>query len=172
MNDSMKRILGFASFIGLAAALIVHIAALMGIDASDNFPAVWGLHVGIFVVFIPFVFSSRKSLGPKPTFAQIRAAFPMWIVGLGICVFAYALVNFALFILKTEGGNPSIVDGKFVLMNHGALIRELSVVEYSTFKANEVRGFSGHWLVFYFVPFAYFLFHKGSAKSGHETYQS
>jgi hypothetical protein len=158
----MKRILGVASLLGFAAALIVHIAALMGIDVSENFPAVWGLHAGIFVVFIPFVFFSRKSLSPKPTFAQICAAFPMWVVGLGICVFAYALANFALFILKTEGGNPSIVDGKFVLMNHGTLIRELTAVEYSTFKANEVRGFSGHWLVFYFVPFAYFMFHKES----------
>jgi hypothetical protein len=159
----MKRILGIASLIGFVSALIVHIAALMGIDVSDNFPVVWVLHVGIFVVFIPFVFSSRKSLGAKPTFAQIRAAFPMWVVRLGICIFAYALVNFALFMLKTEGGNPSIVDGKFVLMNHGALIRELTAAEYSTFKANVVRGFSGHWLVFYFAPFAYFMFHKESS---------
>ena len=161
----MQRILGFASLAGFVAALVVHIAALTGIDVEDKFPAVWGLHVGIFVVFIPFVFSSRKTLGPKPTFAQIRAAFPIWVVGLGICIFAYMVVNFALFMLKTEGGNPSIVDGKFVLMNHGALIRELSAAEYSTFKANEVRGFSGHLLVFYFVPFAYFMFHRSPEHS-------
>lgn len=158
----MQRILGYASLIGFVTALVVHIAALTGIDVADRFPAVWGLHVGVFVVFIPFLFSSRKTLGPKPKFAQIRAAFPMWTVGLGICIFAYALVNFALFMLKTEGGNPSIEDGKFVLMNHGTLVRELSAAEYSSFKANVVRGFSGHWLVFYFVPFAYFMFHRES----------
>jgi len=156
----MNRTLGVASLIGFATALIVHIAALMGINVSDNFPAVWGLHVGIFVVFAPFIFASRKTLGPKPTFGQIRAGFPLWLVVMGMCIFAYALVNFALFMLKTEGGNPSIVDGKFVLMDHGSLIRELTAIEYSTFRANEVRGFSGHWLVFYFVPFAYFIFYK------------
>jgi len=97
--------------IGFAGTLVVHIAALTGINVADKFPAVWGLHIGIFVVFIPFVFSSRKTLGPKPTFARIRAAFPMWIVGSGICIFVYVLANFALFALKTRGGNPSIVDG-------------------------------------------------------------
>lgn len=162
VNYRIKKILGIASFIGFATALSVHIAALIGIDVADNFPAVWALHAGIFVVFIPFVFSSKKSLGPKPTLTQIRAAFPPWVVGLGVCIFAYAFVNFALFMLKTEGGNPSVVDGKFVLMNHGTLIRELTAVEYSAFQANEVRGFSGHWLVFYFVPFAYFMFYKES----------
>ncbi|MCC7698749.1 hypothetical protein [Janthinobacterium sp. EB271-G4-7A] len=158
----MNQILGFASLIGFATALIVHIAALMGVNVSDNFPAIWWLHGGIFIVFIPFVFSSRKSLGPKPTFAELRAAFPKWVVGLGLCIAAYALVNFALFMMNAAGGNPSIVDGKFVLLNRGNFIRELTVVEYSTFKVNQVRGFSGHWLVFYFVPFAYFMFHKRS----------
>lgn len=158
----MRRILGFISFIGFASALVVHIAALMGIDVADNIPAVWGLHVGIFLVFVPFVFSSRKSLGAKPTFAQLRAAFPMWIVGLGIGMFAYALVNFALVMQEMEGGTPSIVNGKFVLMNHKALIRELTAAEYSAFKANEVRIFSGHWMLFYFMPFAYFMFYQKS----------
>ncbi|MGO4703257.1 hypothetical protein [Dyella sp. 2RAB6] len=46
-------------------------------------------------------------------------------------------------------------------MNHGQLIREISATEYAGFKAEEVRGFSGHWMVFYFVPAAYFLFDLG-----------
>lgn len=160
----MNRILGLTSFAGFTAAFIVHVASLMGVNVSESFPAIWGLHAGIFLVFFPFVFSSRKVLGPKPTLAQIRAAFPMWVVVLGGCIFAYALLNFALFATATEAGNPSIADGKYVLLNHGKLIRDLTAVEYSALKANEIRGFSGHWLVFYFVPFAYFMFHNGSNK--------
>lgn len=64
--------------------------------------------------------------------------------------------------LKTEGGTPSIVDGKFLLTNDGAVMRELTAAEYASFESNEVRGFSGHWLVFYFVTLAYFLFRKKS----------
>ena len=65
-----------------------------------------------------------------------------------------------LFMFATGGGSPSIQDGKFVLQSHGRLIRALTEPEYTAFKANEIRGFSGHWMVFYFVPFAYFLFYR------------
>lgn len=76
VNDLIKRTFGFASLIGFALVFSVHIAALMGIDVGERFPAVWALHGGVFIVFVPFVFSSKELLGPKPTFAQIRAAFP------------------------------------------------------------------------------------------------
>jgi hypothetical protein len=165
VSNPVKRIIGIAALAGLATALGVHITALMGIDVAKDFPAVWALHVGMFLVFILFVFSCRKTLGTKPTFAQIRETFPPWIVGVGVCIFMYAMLNFPLFMLKTEGGNPSVVDGKFVLMKHGTLVRELNVIGYSAFKANEVRGFSGHWLVFYYVPFAYFMFYKEQERS-------
>jgi hypothetical protein len=39
-------------------------------------------------------------------------------------------------------------------------MRELTEKEYVAFKANEVRGISGHWLAFYFAPFGYFMFRK------------
>ena len=79
---------------------------------------------------------------------------------LGAVIFVYAIVNFMLFMVATEGGSPTIQDGKYLLLNHGELIREISLEEYSAFKANEVRGFSGHWLVFYYVAAACFLFWK------------
>ncbi len=75
-------------------------------------------------------------------------------------LFLYTTINFILFIHATQGGSPSIHDGKFILQQHGHLIRELTADEYTAFKANEVRGLSGHWLFFYFVPFAYFMFTK------------
>ncbi|WP_154668259.1 hypothetical protein [Pseudoduganella violaceinigra] len=159
----MKRLFGLISLAGFTAALIVHVLALTGVDVSEHFPAVWGLHGGIFLVFIPFVFFSRKTLGPKPTFAEIRNAFPMWVVVLGCGIFAYALLNFALTMVGSEVGNPSIVDGKYVLVSHGKHVRELTALEYSAFKANEIRGFSGHWLAFYFMPFAYFMFGRDSS---------
>jgi hypothetical protein len=62
-----------------------------------------------------------------------------------------------VFISGTEGGSPTIQDGKYLLLDHGKLIREITAGEYAAFRANQVRGFSGHWLIFYFVPAAYFL---------------
>ncbi len=75
------------------------------------------------------------------------------------------MVNFVLFALNSEGGGPSIRAGKFVLESHGRFIRDLTATEYTAFKANELRGFSGHWLIFYYVPFIYFLFNPKSRQS-------
>jgi hypothetical protein len=154
----MNRILGFAALLGFTLSLVVHVAALLGIDVAAKLPLVWALHLGVFVVFLPFAFLSRKVLGTKPSFAQIKEHFPGWVVALGVVIMAYVAVNFLRFVVATQGGSPSIQDGKFVLQSHGKLIGEITASEYTAFKANEVRGFSGHWLVFYFVPFAYFIF--------------
>ena len=156
----MTRLFAIAALAGFSVSLAVHVSALFGVDVSAKIPFIWLLHVGIFVVFIPFVLSSRKVLGESPTFAEIRTAFPAWVLVLGGVIFAYAVINFLLFAFATEGGGPSIRDGKFILQSHGRLIREISPTEYAAFKANQVRGFSGHWLVFYYVPFAFFAFGK------------
>lgn len=165
----MKRIFATLALLGFMLSLAVHVTALLGLDISEKVPLVWSLHAGIFVVFIPFALMSRKVFGPKPSFAQLREHFPLWVVVLGSVIFAYAIVNFLLFILATHGGNPSIQDGKFVLQSHGHLVRELTANEYASLKANELRGFSGHWLVFYFMPFAYFAFCKKSNPSVEAT---
>ena len=156
----MNRFLGFVALTGFVLAAATHVFALAGVDVAAHFPFVWLLHVGIFVVFGPYVFSSRKVLGRRPSLADIRALVPGWVFFAGLAILIYAMVNFALFAAATQGGNPAMEAGKYVLKNHGRFIRELSGAEYEALRANELRGFSGHWLFFYFVPFAYFIFAK------------
>jgi hypothetical protein len=160
--ETRRRILALAALAGFLGALAVHLAALSGIDVAEPFPAVWMLHVGIFVVFGPYVFSSRKTMGSRPSWAQYRDNVPSWVLWTGLGIFAYAFLNFALFMSATEGGNAALREGKYLLLQHGTLIRELTQAEYAAFKANEVRGFSGHWMLFYFMPFAYFGFSKAA----------
>lgn len=165
----MSLVLALASLAGLGLSVLVHVAALLGNDVTARFPYVWLLHVGIFFVFVPFVFIGRKFLGSKPTLSTIQGGFPRWVVALGIAICAYAAVNFALFIVATADGGASVRDGRFVLENHGRFVRELTKGEYAALKAHEIRGFSGHWMVFYYVPFAYFMFYKKSNPSIEQT---
>ena len=153
----MNHILAVLALLGFSLSAAVHVASLAGVDVSQRFPLVWLLHVGVFVVFIPFILSSRRVLGAKPI-SKMRALVPNSVFLIGAAIFIYAMLNFALFILSTQGGSPSIQEGKYVLQNHGRVVREITEAEYVAFRANELRGFSGHWLVFYFVPLAYFMF--------------
>jgi hypothetical protein len=114
-------------------------------------PFEWGLHLGIFVVFIPMAIYQRRNPG-KDHWRTFDDAMPRWARYAVIGFFAYALINFALFFLLSEGGVPAVRDGKYVLHNHGKVIRELSEDEYELQKAYVLRGFSGHWMVFYLVP--------------------
>lgn len=86
------------------------------------------LHVGIFLVWIPLVIMANRT---KPTrgrgnMEHLLAQFPKWVRSVVYGVFIYALVNFGLFIFQTT---------KFP--RHG-------VPFYL-----ELRGFSGHWMLFY-----------------------
>ena len=156
------------ALIGFALSAMVHVAALNGTDIAGRFPAVWVLHVGIFVVFVPFVFATRRRASHSSSF-HFFELLPRWVTFAGAVLFAYAAVNFGVFMLRSEGGSPAIKNGRYVLLNHGRLIREISAPEYTDFRANEVRGFSGHWLFFYFIPFAYFAFAQRPNKAPEPT---
>jgi hypothetical protein len=161
----LTRLCGAIAAIGFVIALFVHGMTFAQVDVQTDYPLVWLLHLGCFLVFIPFVFATRSEFGPKPSFSQFRAALPGWAGVLLICVFAYAIVNFGLLFLHTEGGSPSESNGAFVLQSHGKVIRQLTEAEYHLQRAYIIRGFSGHWLVFYLVPALYFLFRSPRAEA-------
>lgn len=154
---SLRYAVGMLALAGFLLSLAAHVAALSGIDVAGAVPAVWSLHAGLFAVFIPFVLSTRQALAGNVPLRELAKGVPPWVAVLGGALFAYALLNFLLFLLHTEGGSASAEGGKYLLKDHGRLIREITATEFAAFRANEVRGFSGHWLVFYFVPAAYFL---------------
>ena len=160
---TLRLALGALASLGFLASLTAHVAALQGIDVETYVPFVWLLHGGIFVVFVPFILMARRVYGNRLSAKEMANMAPPWVRTFGAALFAYAMVNFVIFILHTQGGNATERDGQFLLMQHGTLIRHLTSAEYASFRANQVRGFSGHWMVFYFVSAAYFLFHRPPA---------
>jgi hypothetical protein len=97
----MERHFGLLALAGLVLTSIVHIAG--------------ALHAGIFVVFVPFIFFYRKTLGSKPTFGEIRKAFPSWVIVVAVALFAYAFTNsFRAMALMPGGGVPSLYGNKYV----------------------------------------------------------
>jgi hypothetical protein len=85
---------------------------------------------------------------------------PRWARYTVKAFFAYAVINFALFFVLSKGGAAEERDGRYVLHNHGEIIRELSPEEYEQQRAYVLRGFSGHWMVFYLVPAVFFRYRR------------
>ena len=137
----------------------------------------WPLHLATMAVFATMVFSlvaqqQRQPKNPsKGLFASWRAAnqqnkdFQFKLLGFVprslrvacVATFIYAFINFALFMVLMEGGSPSSKNGTYYLHSHGRKIRDITKKEYQRFLAYEVRGVSGHWMIFSIVPMAYFL---------------
>jgi hypothetical protein len=129
-----RPFLGFFAFlalIGLLLSIWVHVGALFGRRvAPEYFFAL--LHVGIFVVFFPAILIARKRVGStsgKDFWKLVTKGSPDGLRYLLYFFFAYAFVNFAIFMAQAPTGKHT---------------GETPAVW---------RGFSGHWVVFYCASF-------------------
>jgi hypothetical protein len=118
---------------GFILSLAAHVMALAGIRLPGG-GLVWLLHVGVFVVWFPAIlFGNRqfKTLQRKVNWEKMLQPCPAWMRHILKLVFAYALVNFILFILTTSGQPKPTGPAP----------------------TSVIRGFSGHWMVFYWAAF-------------------
>lgn len=121
---------------GFVLSVVVHFMALAG-AAIPGGKLVWALHVGIFVVWIPAVLVSMhmtRYANRKDFWKVAVAGCPIWMRRVGYVLFGYAILNFVLFI-ATTGSQPKQSMGNAP-------------------PPSVVRGFSGHWMVFYGAAFA------------------
>lgn len=120
---------------GLALSLAVHVMALAGDPIPGNH-LVWGLHAGIFLVWIPTLLASIRTMrctNRREFWKVMLAGCPPWMRRAVFVLFGYAIVNFLLFLAAA----PSLQN-----QQEGDLPPAV------------LRGFSGHWMIFYAAAFA------------------
>lgn len=118
--------------LGFALSLIAHVASILGI-ALPGGPATFALHVGIFVVWIPTVIvvpRMRRGLGTRAAFESAFSAAPRWLNRTRQLIFVYGIANFLIFV--------------------NAIPKHAQVADNDP---ELIRGFSGHWLIFYSTAF-------------------
>jgi hypothetical protein len=123
---------------GFLASVACHLLGWLHVEPPWG-RSVFVLHIGFLVLWFPLVIFANRTM-PKPGRANMEhllAELPKWVRIATSCLFAYALLNFAYFSYCTRE-----------YPKHG--------VPFSL----ELRGFSGHWLLFYgmavvgYVPLA------------------
>ncbi len=158
------------ALLGFFASLAVHIAAICGIPAHVYVPAVWALHVGVFIVFFPAIIkqgvgrmrgarnlNEMQQLGknfwksiPRPQFILLQI------------LFVYTFINFFLGMYSVTS-NPTSVEAEGAKTQAPASTK-VSVTAKETSRVTENRKslqdqavvdrmFSGHWMLFYFASF-------------------
>ena len=171
----MARISGIASLLIFVVSAALHLATYIP-DVPVNMELAWPLHLAAMAVFGILIIHLRQQRRPhksraKGLFGNWRTAaqqdrallselvglVPRWLLFACLATFIHPFVNFAMFILLMEGGSSVVEGGKFILQEHGRKIRDLTKQEFERFRAYELRGFSGHWMVFSIIPATYFL---------------
>jgi hypothetical protein len=115
---------------GLALSLVVHILSFFGIQLGGK-NLFFGLHIGIFPLWIPVVLIAQKMSGGasrKDFWKAALAGCPPWMRYMTYGFFIYAFINFAIFFILTAS-HPSVKGGDP--------------------PAEVLHGFSGHWMAFY-----------------------
>ena len=121
--------------LGFALSLVAHLASFGGARLPGG-SAVFALHAGIFVVWIPTVLVlNRVSRGARrrDLWKVALSGCPRWLRLAVPIIFGYGFLNFLLFMASTVG-SPKTATGDAA--------------------PGVVRGFSGHWLIFYSAAFA------------------
>ncbi|HWL54974.1 MAG TPA: hypothetical protein VNQ90_21200 [Chthoniobacteraceae bacterium] len=120
--------------IGFLASVGAHIASLLDLTLPGG-KLVWLLHAGVFIVWFPAILLASRINRGRPQFEywkSVLSGCPPWMRYAVCALFVYAIGNFAWFMATTGLQPPPIGDAP----------------------PSIVRGFSGHWLIFYGAAFA------------------
>ena len=176
----MKNVFFYFAITGWTLGLIIHLLSIADYNTAEKVPFIWFLHIGIFIVWLPAVLILTKNeelkafrqsgllkqLNPIAATKIFFGQTPTWLTIIAVAGFFYAIINGMFFMVTTQLGALDIKNGQYILHNHGKLIKTLTEQEYYHYKANEVRFFSGHWLLFYGLAAAIlFPFNKQTKKS-------
>lgn len=120
-------VLAMIAAAGFFASVACHLMGWLHVEPRWG-KSVFILHVGFLVLWFPLVMFANRTM-PKPgrgNFEHLLAVLPRWVRVFTYGLFTYALLNFVYFIFSTRQ-----------YPKHG--------VPFSV----ELRGFSGHWMLFY-----------------------
>jgi len=137
----------------------------------------WPLPLVSIAVCVAMLFSAAAQRRREPKqpanglFAKLRARFerrydserkmmdavPDWVGIACMAAILFAVINFGVAVMLTDGGSPVAANGRYYLEYRGVHVHDITQYEYQRYQANEVRGLTGHCLVFSMIPAAYFL---------------
>ena len=155
LNDTIKIILTIIGGLGLSYGLYIYFNAIDFMDNSEGIPFSTPLTITVFVIWLAAILTLNQigdlktmdfktRLNPIKFWGTMFKGTPKWSV-LAVASFIFGMVNIGLMI--SDFGVTGIIDGKYVIHNHGQIIRELTEKEFMIEKSKELKAITaGHVL--------------------------
>jgi len=139
--------------------LAVYAASFLGLTLDRMGDWGFALTIGTFAFMIPMILIEYPSVRERTFFwVGFSKGRPNWTRPAITFLGAFFFVHFVLFLVLSHGAAPQIVEGNFVLNNHGRIIKELTKARYLSLKGDELRIFATGWIYFYFIAVMYWWF--------------
>ena len=153
---TVRRLIAVVAAGAFVSSLAVYVYSFRGLtfDAIEYW--VFALHGGIFLFCIPMCVIEYSSLREQTFFwKEFNKGKPAWVSSIIKILGLVAMVHFGLFLVLSHAASPEILNGQFVLNDHGQIRKVLTEGEYLSLKGSELRIFATGWIFFYFVAMAY-----------------
>jgi hypothetical protein len=127
----MRKIPAIAAALGLIASVYVFIASLHGLTLDKLGGRALLLHLGIFALAVPCIVVERMKTNGQQ-FSYGVASYdgrPIWVKRSMGVFFGLFITFFLIFLIQGHAASPEIIDGDYVLNNHGTIVRYLSANE-------------------------------------------
>lgn len=158
----MSRFFVALTTLGFVASAVLHLITFTRWSPPAGDALALALFAGAFVPLIAMVVRhrgaararpDRRALGWREAIALVPGGARMLIVGAVL----YALMNMVLSLMVTGGATAERVGDRHYLVEGGRRV-EISREAYEEHRRVTMRLLSGHLLLFYLLPLAYFRF--------------
>ena len=170
MVSLLRHCLAIIAASALAASLIVYALSFVGKTMDEMFRWVMLLTVGVFPLVIPMYAVEYSAIkNSKFLWDAIWRGLPKWAVRATQIVFLFFAAHFVLFLVQSHAASPEIINGQYVLSNHGQIVKELTESQYKWLKGSELRLFATGCLSFYLALALYWWFPRRASTQGATT---
>src|SRR5262249_4843988 len=125
LEQVMRKAMAVVAAPGLIAGVYIFIASFSGLTMDKLGAKAFLLHLGIFALFIPLVVVERWSKRVDPFRGK-----PLWAIRSMQILFLLFVVVFFTFLALSHAASPEIINGEFVLNNHGKIVGHISERDY------------------------------------------
>ena len=141
----MRKVIAIAAAPGFVAGIYIFIASFFGLTMDKLGAKAFLLHLGIFALAIPLVIAERWSKSVNPFGGK-----PRWVVRSIQILGLLCVALFFVFLALSHAASPEIINGEYVLNNHGKIVGYISERDYLFLKGWELRLFASGWMFAYY----------------------
>ena len=160
----VKQTLGVVALFGLAASVTIHLLTYGGYAPSETVPGILLLHFGVFVVWFPTVLTLRDAQRREKSLVPFFKSIPRWVRAIAIVCGTLIYASGFAAMLADEGVAVER-DGRYLMVDHGEVLKELSEEEFHGHQVREDRFTSSIWAMFYGIAMIVLLYDRGDDRA-------